>query len=70
MLTAEAEREAAKQKVITVQVTSEADREAGKKLIAAKQVIEREQASRGDRRRRAGVHGGQESRGRTAGRRG
>ena len=37
--TAEAEREAAKQKVITVQVSSEADREAQKKLIAAQQVI-------------------------------
>lgn len=36
---AEADREAAKQKVITVQVSSEADREAQKKLIAAQQVI-------------------------------
>jgi len=38
-LTAEAQREAAKQKVITVQVSSEADREAQKKLIAAQQLI-------------------------------
>jgi uncharacterized membrane protein YqiK len=38
-LTAEAQRESAKQKVITVQVSSEADREAQKKLIAAQQVI-------------------------------
>jgi len=37
--TAEAERESAKQKVITVQVSSEAEREAQKKLIAAQQVI-------------------------------
>ncbi len=37
--TAEADRELAKQKVITVQVSSEADREAQKKLIAAQQVI-------------------------------
>jgi flotillin len=36
---AEADRESAKQKVITVQVSSEADREAQKKLIAAQQVI-------------------------------
>lgn len=39
VLTAEADRESAKQKVITVQVSSEADREAQKKLIAAQQVI-------------------------------
>ena len=39
MLTAEAAREAAKQKVVTVTVTAEADREAAKKLIAAQQVI-------------------------------
>jgi uncharacterized membrane protein YqiK len=39
VLTAEAEREGAKQKVITVQVSSEADREAQKKLISAQQVI-------------------------------
>jgi flotillin len=38
-LTAEAEREAASQQVVTVQVTAEAQREAEKKLIAAKQVI-------------------------------
>ena len=39
VLTAEAARESAKQKVITVQVSSEADREAQKKLISAQQVI-------------------------------
>lgn len=39
VLEAEAAREAAKQKVLTVQVTAEADREAEKKLIAAKQLI-------------------------------
>lgn len=38
--TAEAEREAAKQKVLTVTMTSEAEREAAKKLVAAKQVIQ------------------------------
>jgi hypothetical protein len=37
--TAEAARESAKQKVITVTVSSEADREAQKKLIAAQQII-------------------------------
>ena len=37
---AEAEREAAQQKVVTVKVTSEAQREAEKKLIAAKQTIQ------------------------------
>jgi hypothetical protein len=40
MLAAESEREAAKQKVLTVTVTSEAAREAEKKLIAAKQQIQ------------------------------
>ncbi len=39
VLTAEAARESAKQKVITVQVSSEADREAQKKLISAQQLI-------------------------------
>ena len=39
MLTAEAERTAADQNILTVQVTSEASREAEKKLIAAKQEI-------------------------------
>ena len=39
MLVAESERESAKQRVLTVQVTSEAEREAEKKLIAAKQGI-------------------------------
>jgi uncharacterized membrane protein YqiK len=39
VLTAEAQREEAKQNVITVQVTSEAEREANKKLVAAKQLI-------------------------------
>jgi flotillin len=39
MLTAEAERTAADQNILTVQVTSEAQREAEKKLIAAKQEI-------------------------------
>jgi flotillin len=39
VLTAEAARESAKQKVITVQVSSEADREAQKKLIFAQQII-------------------------------
>ncbi len=39
MLKAAAEREAADQQVLTVQVTAEASREAEKKLIAAKQVI-------------------------------
>jgi uncharacterized membrane protein YqiK len=39
VLTAEAARESAKQKVITVQVSSEADRDAQKKLISAQQVI-------------------------------
>lgn len=40
MLSAEANREEAEQRVKTVEVTSEAEREAAKKLIAAKQVIE------------------------------
>ena len=39
MLTAEAERESASQKVVTVGVASEADREAQKRLIAAQQQI-------------------------------
>src|SRR5688572_19003769 len=39
MLAAEAEREDAKQKVLTVTVTAEAQRDAEKKLIAAKQTI-------------------------------
>lgn len=39
VLKTEAEREAAAQNVLTVQITSEAQREAEKKLIAAKQVI-------------------------------
>jgi uncharacterized membrane protein YqiK len=39
MLLAEAEREAAEQKVLSVQVNAEAEREAQKKLIAAKQTI-------------------------------
>jgi uncharacterized membrane protein YqiK len=38
-LAAEADREAAKQKVVTVTVTAEADREAAKRLIAAQQAI-------------------------------
>ncbi len=40
VLLAEADRETAKQKIMTVQVTTEAQREAEKKLIAAKQVIQ------------------------------
>jgi len=39
VMEAEADRETAKQKIITVTVTSEAEREASKKLIAAKQQI-------------------------------
>ena len=39
VLSAEAERESAKQRITTVQVTAEAEREAQKKLIAAQQVI-------------------------------
>jgi uncharacterized membrane protein YqiK len=42
MLSADAERESAKQKVLTVQVTAEAERDAAKQLIAAKQGIEQE----------------------------
>ena len=43
VLSAEAERESAKQRITTVQVTSEAEREAQKKLIAAQQVISENQ---------------------------
>lgn len=39
VLNTEAEREAAKQKIVTVQVTQEAEREAAKRLIAAQQAI-------------------------------